>query len=238
MHPRRRPDGIEADAARLHPHGDVADRARANVLKMRVYRLALHVLRMFGDLARAPAQHGVGLRRAIARQYVDGLGRPRPAIDLPQNVEQARVHLGGLVEPPVAHEPIELFKFGGIVAAVAAEGEAAALVGVVVDEAQRAGFPVRPRRLGALGRAREGVEGDARQKREPAPPPRPCPPVAECRQTRPRCQRGAPGAAPSIGPRAPRFNLGAKAGAPKSLCPSGRKGRCGSRPRRARRRLR
>ena len=67
------PVGIEADAAFLHPHRDVADARRADVEEMRVDRLAFHVLGVFGDLARAPAQHRVGLRRTVAGENVDRL---------------------------------------------------------------------------------------------------------------------------------------------------------------------
>src|SRR4029077_17740161 len=92
---------IESDPAGLRAHGDIANTPGADVEKMRVNRLALHMRRMLGHLSRPPAQHRVGLRRTVAGENVDRLGRPGLAIDLPDDVEEMRVHLRWLVAPPV-----------------------------------------------------------------------------------------------------------------------------------------
>ena len=67
MNPGCGPSGVEADAARLHPHRDVAYRPCPHVQEMRVDRAAFHMLGMFRHLPRTATQHGVGLRRSIAR---------------------------------------------------------------------------------------------------------------------------------------------------------------------------
>ena len=125
-------------------------RAGADVEEMRVDRLALHMLRMFGHLARPPAQHRVGLRRAVGGENVDRLRRAQFAIDLPDDVEQMRVHLGRLVEPPVAAEPVQLVEHRLIVDAVDHEGERAGFVGVLVREDDGARVAVGDRRFGRV----------------------------------------------------------------------------------------
>ena len=147
MHPRGVAGRVEADATGLGAHGDVANAPRANVEKMRVDRLALHVLRMLGHLSRTPAQHCVGLRRTVAGQDVDRLGRPGLAINLPDDVEEVRVHLGRLVEPPIPAEPVQLIEHRLVIDAVDHEGERAGFVGVLVREDDSPCVAVGDRRL-------------------------------------------------------------------------------------------
>ena len=157
MDPRRCAAGIEADAALLHAHRDVADARRADVDEMRVDGAPFHVLRILGDLARAPAQHGVRLRRAVSRQHVDRLGGAGFAVDFPDDVEEARVHFGRLVEPPVAHEPVELVEHRLVVDAVDHIGERTGLAGVLVRKGDRARVPVGD---GGFGRVRREPRRD------------------------------------------------------------------------------
>jgi hypothetical protein len=137
------------------------------------------VLAVLGDAAGGAAQHGVGLGRAVGRDHVDGLARIRFAVDLPEDVEQARVHLGRLVHPPVAQEPVELLEPVLVVGAAAAEGHRRRFAGVGVEEAQRAGLARGLR----VPRHRRGREKHGRRRREAvetrrsrplAAPARPC----------------------------------------------------------------
>ena len=150
MHPRGVAGRVEAHAAGLRAHGDVANARRADVEKMRVDRLALHMLRMLGHLSRPPAQHRVGLRRTIAGQDVDRLGRPGLAIDLPDDVEEVRVHLGRLVEPPIPAEPVQFIEHRLVIDAVDHEGERAGFIGVLVREDHGPRVAVGDRRLGRV----------------------------------------------------------------------------------------
>ena len=67
------------------------------------------------------------------------------AVDLPQEIKQPGVHLGRLVAPPVAQEPVDLVEPRTHIAPVALVGDLGALLGVDEVEFERA-------RLGA-GRA-------------------------------------------------------------------------------------
>ena len=86
---------IIADPAALHAHADLAQLFDRDAWHRRIHRLAEHVLRSFRHLARAPAQHRVRLGRAIAGidddRLIDDAGG---MIDLPDHVEEARVHVG------------------------------------------------------------------------------------------------------------------------------------------------
>ena len=150
MHPGRDAGRVKADAAVLHAHGDVADARGADVDEMGVDRLAFHVLRMFGHLPRPAAQHGVRLRRAVCRKNVDRLCRPRLAVDLPDDVEQVGVHLGRLVEPPVAAEPVQLVENRLVIDAVDHERERAGLIGVLVRQYDGPRVAVGDRRFGRV----------------------------------------------------------------------------------------
>ena len=123
MHPGRRAGRVESHAPRLHAHRDVTDARRADVDEMGVDRLAFHMLGILGDLMRAAAKHGVGPRRTVAGQNVDRLRRTQLAVDLPDDVEEVRVHFCRLVEPPIAHEPVQLVEDRGIVNAIHHVGE-------------------------------------------------------------------------------------------------------------------
>src|SRR5271154_2334308 len=118
MYPGSHPGRIESAPAGLLAHGDIANTPGADVEKMRVDRLALHMLRMLGHLSRPPAQHRVGLRRPVAGEDVEWLRRPGLAIDLPDDVEQMRIHLGRLVEPPIPAEPVQLIEHRLVIDAV------------------------------------------------------------------------------------------------------------------------
>ena len=137
---------------------------------MGVDRLAFHVLRMLGHLARPPAQHRVGLRRAVGGENVDRLRRSRLAIDLPDDVEQVGVHLGRLVEPPVATEPVELVEDALVIDAVDHEGERAGFVGVLVRQNDGARVAVGDRQFGRVRDepSRNERRGDPKLRRRPA----------------------------------------------------------------------
>ena len=98
------------------------------------------------------AQHGVGAGRTVAADHLDRLFAADVAIDLPQQIEQVRIHVGLLFLAPVAHEPIELLQRGLVVAAVALEGDGDVFAGMDVVESERAGVAFGDRVLqGTIG---------------------------------------------------------------------------------------
>ena len=156
---------VPADAAALHLHADRPDLVDRDVGEVEVHRLAEHVLAVLGHRAGAAAQGGVGLGRAVGRDDVDGVLRADGAVGLPHHVEQARVHLGRLVEAPVAQEPVQLLQGGPVVAPVTLERDRGALLGVLVEDRDRPGVAVGDRVLRAAGRAEHGAQaGDQRQR--------------------------------------------------------------------------
>ena len=138
VHEGRAGGRIEADAATLQPQADLAQFLQRHAGNIEVHGVAERVLAELGD-ARGPlAQHGVGRRRAIAAHHVDRRGGADLAIDLPQQVEQMRVHARRLFLAPVAHEPVELLQRGVVVTAVTLVGDGDVFAGVNVMERERA----------------------------------------------------------------------------------------------------
>ncbi len=152
---RRARTRVPADAAALHLHADGPDLVDRSVGQVEVHRLAEHVLAELGHRLGAAAQHRVGAGRAVGGDDVDRLVRADLPVGLPHGVEQARVHLGRLVDAPVAQEPVELLQGRPVVAPVAAERDGGALLGVGVEDRERAGVAVGDRILRA-GRRGQG----------------------------------------------------------------------------------
>ena len=130
-----------------------------------IHRLAVDVLAELRDAGRARAQHGVGSRRAVSADHLDRLFAADLAIDLPQQVEQMRVHVGLLFLAPVAHEPVELLQRGLVVAAIALEGDGDVFAGMDVMERTKCGCRLRRRRFAANGPRRTGTGWPCRAAR-------------------------------------------------------------------------
>ena len=109
-------------------------RVDRDVRQVEIHGLAEHVLAVLGDRARAAAEHRVGRGRAIGGSDMDRRARADLPIDLPEGVEQARVHAGRLVAAPVAQDPVELLEAARVILAVAPEGDGGAFPGVDVVE--------------------------------------------------------------------------------------------------------
>src|SRR5262249_729322 len=77
--------------------------------------------------------------RTIAADDVDRLLAADVAIDLPQEIDLLRVHLGGLVLAPVAQDPVDLLQRGVVVLAVALVGDGEVFAGVDVMQRNGAG---------------------------------------------------------------------------------------------------
>ena len=101
-------------------------------------------LRHAGRLA---TQHGVGFRRTVAAHHPDQLLGAGFALHLPDQVDEVRVHLGLLLLPPVAQEPIDFFESGFVVAAITLEGDRDVFAGVHVVHGDRAGIALGDRVL-------------------------------------------------------------------------------------------
>ncbi|RWV84255.1 hypothetical protein GW17_00054043, partial [Ensete ventricosum] len=119
-----------------------------------------NVLRMFRNRARAPPQHRVGLRRAIAAEDDDPLRRAGAAIGFPHRVEEARVHAGLCVAPPVAQEPVQLFQDFGIVMPVDAIGGVDRFARMRMIEIKRARIAIGGGGFGRGGREEKKRRAD------------------------------------------------------------------------------
>ena len=131
----------------------------------RVHRLAQHMLGIFGDRARARPQHGVGFRRAVSRNNVDDLiARASVPIGFPHNIEEARVHVGGLVTAPIAQEPVQLFQNPAVILAIneIGGGNVFACMGVV--EIDRPSIAVRNSCFRRAGNQSEDQRGQATER--------------------------------------------------------------------------
>ena len=146
--------GIEADAAALHAQAHHADGGQVGARNVEVHGLAAHVLALLGHALGAGAQHGIRRGRAIAAQHRDALLAAHVPVDLPNEVEQLGVHLGGLGMAPVAQEPVKLLQRLRVIATLALEGEGPAFLGVVVVEGEGARVAIGHRVL-ERGRADE-----------------------------------------------------------------------------------
>ncbi len=109
---------------------------------MDVHGHAARVQRKLGDPARTPTQGGVGLRRAIGGIDADGGRGACAAMRLPDDVEQAGVHLDDGVVTPVAQEMVELIEDGGVVGAVDPECGGDRFAGVGVVQVEGAGVAI------------------------------------------------------------------------------------------------
>src|SRR5690606_3051519 len=101
---------IVADAAVLHLQPDLAQLGERYVRQVEVERVAQLVLALLGDAAGTAAQHLVGRRRTIAADDVDVVARAGSPVNLPHEVEQARVDLDLLVLAPVAEDMVDLLQ--------------------------------------------------------------------------------------------------------------------------------
>ena len=141
MHEGRTRTWIVADAADLHLQPDGPQLGEFHVRQVEIHRLAEHVLALLGDAVAAFAQHRVRRRRPVGGHDVDVVARARSAIDLPDEVEQPRIHLGRLVAAPVAQEAVDLLQAARNVASVALVGNLGLFLGMdeVELEATRLG---------------------------------------------------------------------------------------------------
>ena len=155
---------IEADAATLQTHPDLADSRRGHVGQVEVHRLAEHVLAVLGDGARATAQHGVGVGRAIGGHDVEGLLGAELALHLPDDIEQARVHADRLVGAPIPQGPVQLLESGGNIAAILLEGDRRLLLRMHVHDGYGARIAVGDGVLRATDAEQERGHREAEQR--------------------------------------------------------------------------
>ncbi len=151
VHEGRAGGRIEADAAALHAQPGDTQIRKLGAGDVEIDGLAQHVLAETGDAAAALAQHRVGLRRAIGGDDGDRLLGADFAVNLPQQIEQLRVHARGFVAPPVAQQPVDLFECLRVVAAFALEGDGEHLAGMHMVERELARVAVGDRVLELAG---------------------------------------------------------------------------------------
>src|SRR5690606_18458969 len=98
--------------AALHLEADIAQFLQRNAWNIVVERLAEHMLALLRHALAAAAQHRIRRRRAIAADDPDIFARTGGTIRLPDEIEQARVHLDWLVTTPGAQDMIDLLQAG------------------------------------------------------------------------------------------------------------------------------
>jgi hypothetical protein len=69
---------------------------------------------------------------------MEGLGRAHRPLNLPRDVEEARVHADLFVSPPIAQRPVQLLQGGAVILAMPAEGDRDLFLGVHVADADGA----------------------------------------------------------------------------------------------------
>ena len=129
-------------AAILEAHGGSTQACRVHVRQADIHRPAEHVLAVLGNAAGAAPQHAVRFRRAIGRNDIHRFTRADFAIKLPKNVEEARVHLDGLVRAPIAQQPVQLRQSLLVITSVAPKGNGQAFAGMSVEYCEAAGIAV------------------------------------------------------------------------------------------------
>ena len=117
------PGSGRAHAAALQPQANFAELFEPHARNIEVDSMAQHVLGEARHAAAAPPQHRIGLGRAITAYDVDWLFRSSFALHFPQQIDQLRIHAGGLAAPPVAQEPVEFLQRRLVIAAVTLVGE-------------------------------------------------------------------------------------------------------------------
>jgi hypothetical protein len=131
---------IEADAAALQAQAGGANFRQRHARNVEVHRMAERVLAVTGHAGRAAAEHGVGAGRTVGGDDVDRLLAVDVAVDLPEDVEQATIHLGLFLAAPVAEEVVELLQRLFVIAPVALEGNGEVFAGMGVVEGEGAGL--------------------------------------------------------------------------------------------------
>src|SRR5947209_3050767 len=114
-----------------------------------------------GNAAGAPAQRSVGRWRAVAADDPDRPLASDFALNLPQEINQMRVHPHGLVLAPVAQDGVDLVESGFVVAAVHLVGDGQILVGVDVMQRDRARFALGSGVLQGLATEEDEESGEA-----------------------------------------------------------------------------
>ena len=131
---------VEADAAALLPQTGGANVRERHAGNIEVDRMAKHMLAVARHAGRAAAEHGVGGGGAVGGDDIDRLLAVDVAVDFPEDVEQATIHLGLFLAAPVAKEVIELLQRVFVVAPVALEGDGKVFAGMGVVEGEGAGL--------------------------------------------------------------------------------------------------
>jgi hypothetical protein len=126
-----------------------------------VDRLAEHVLAVLGDAAGAPAQHGIGVGRAIAADHPDRLLGADLAMNLPQKIDQMGIHRDVFGFAPVAQNVVDLPERVVVVPAVHLVGDRQILAGVDMMEGDCPRFAVGADALQALAAEKNQKSGDA-----------------------------------------------------------------------------
>ena len=130
MHEGRTGLRIEADAAPRQAQADLADLFERDAGNVEVHGAAENMLAVTRHALAAAAQHGVGRRRTVAAHDLDRLLGAGLALHFPNQIDQARIHVGRFAAPPVAQEPVELLDRGVVVAAVALVGDGDVFAGM------------------------------------------------------------------------------------------------------------
>src|SRR5581483_10888557 len=146
---------VEADSAALQAEPDFANPGKRHIGKIKIERLAQHMLAELRDAAASRAEHRVRRRRAITADDLDRGLAAGFALGFPDEVDQMRIHLDRFLAPPVAELPVDLLQRGLVVAAVHLVGDGEVFAGVDVMEGNRAGVAVCDHTLQAFASEKE-----------------------------------------------------------------------------------
>ena len=162
MDERRSGRRVEADAAALQAKPGETDLLKRNVRNVEIHGVAEHVLAEAGHAGGPAPQHGVGGGGAVGGNDLDRLLAVDVAVDFPEDVEQATIHLGLFLGAPVAEEMVELLQRLFVIAPVALEGDGEVFVGMGVVEGKGAGFVQRGRVMhrACSGKEQQGSQAD------------------------------------------------------------------------------
>lgn len=127
---------IIADTANVLAQTDGPELGYIDARDKEVHGAALRVLAFLGHTTGALAQHVVRLQGPVAGNHVNVFVRIGFLVDFPNQIEQLRIHIGGLIPAPVAHEMVQFLEARSDIPPIALEGNVGPLFGMGIVQLQ------------------------------------------------------------------------------------------------------